>query len=65
MRRQPCCIAFGTSVRSAWSQPVHLALQTKDKWGFQMTSRYEMYSNFFNKYTQPDFKPQIVSDPSL
>ncbi|KAG1679667.1 hypothetical protein FOA52_006184 [Chlamydomonas sp. UWO 241] len=44
---------------------LNLCRQTKDKWGFQMTSRYDMYAEFLAKYTQPDFKPQVVRDPSM
>lgn len=40
-------------------------VQVKDKWDFRMTARYEMYADLFQRYTQPDFKPQIVKDPSL
>ncbi len=39
--------------------------QTKDKWGFQMTARYDMYAEFFNRFVQHDFKPQVVRDPAL
>ena len=42
-----------------------LPLQVKDKWDFRMTARYEMYADLLQRYTQPDFKPQIVKDPSL
>lgn len=39
--------------------------QTKDKWGFQMTARYDMYADFFAKFVKPDFKPQVIRDPAL
>lgn len=39
--------------------------QVKDKWDFRMTARYEMYADLFSRYVQPDFKQQIVRDPSL
>lgn len=42
-----------------------LCLQVKDRWDFRMTARYEMYADLFSRYTQPDFKQQIVQDPSL
>jgi len=42
-------------------QPV----QVKDKWDFRMTARHEMYADLFQRYTQPDFKPQVIKDPSL
>lgn len=44
---------------------LNLCRQTKDKWGFQMTSRYQMYAEFFANYIKPDFKPQVIKDPSL
>lgn len=44
---------------------VLLCLQVKDRWDFRMTARYEMYADLFSRYTQPDFKQQIVQDPSL
>lgn len=43
---------------------VHAA-QVKDKWGFQMTARYDMYAEFFNEFVQPNFKPQVIRDPAL
>lgn len=39
--------------------------QVKDKWGFQMTARYEMYAEELVQYIKPGFVPQIVRDPSL
>jgi beta-ureidopropionase len=42
-----------------------LLLQVKDKWDFRLTARYELYADFFNRYIQHDFKPQLVKDPSL
>lgn len=39
--------------------------QIKDKWGFRMTARYEMYAELFARYIKHDFKPQIVRDPAL
>jgi beta-ureidopropionase len=44
---------------------LNLCQQVKDKWGFQMTGRYEMYAQFLNDYIKPDYQPQIVKDPSL
>ena len=34
--------------------------QVRDKWGFTMTGRHEMYADFLNEYIKPDFKPQVV-----
>ena len=36
--------------------------QLKDKWGFPMTARYEMYAELLGRYIQPDFEPQIIND---
>lgn len=42
-----------------------VAVQVKDKWDFRMTARYDLYADLLQRYTQPDFKPQIIKDPSL
>jgi len=44
---------------------LNLCRQVKDKWGFQMTGRLDMYSNLLSRVIKDDFKPQIVRDPSL
>jgi len=44
---------------------LNLCRQVKDKWGFQMTARYPMYAEFLKEFIKPDFKPQIIKDPSL
>lgn len=44
---------------------LNLCRQTKDKWGFQMTARYDMYAEFLQSYVRHDFKPQVITDPSL
>jgi len=44
---------------------LNLCQQVKDKWGFQMTARYSMYAEFLTNFVDPNFKPQIVKDPSL
>ncbi|CAN6460097.1 unnamed protein product [Victoria cruziana] len=44
---------------------LNLCRQLKDKWGFRMTARYEMYSALLSKYIRPDFEPQVVTDPLL
>ena len=44
---------------------LNLCRQYKDKWGFRMTARYEVYADLLAKYLKPDFKPQVVSDPML
>ncbi|CAN8251664.1 unnamed protein product [Cochlearia groenlandica] len=44
---------------------LNLCRQYKDKWGFRMTARYEVYADLLATYLKPDFKPQVVSDPML
>ena len=39
---------------------LNLIRQIKDKWGFHMTSRFDLYSDLLTKYTNPDFKPNII-----
>jgi beta-ureidopropionase len=38
--------------------------QVRDKWGFQMTGRHELYAESLARLVRPDFKPQIIRDPS-
>ena len=38
--------------------------QIKDKWGFRMTARHEVYAELFARYTRHDFVPQIIKDPA-
>ncbi|KAM7279458.1 hypothetical protein ACFE04_006592 [Oxalis oulophora] len=44
---------------------LNLCRQLKDKWGFRMTARYEMYHKLFGQYLKPDFQPQVILDPLL
>lgn len=44
---------------------LNLCRQLKDKWGFRMTARYELYADLLSRYVQPDFEPQVISDPLL
>lgn len=44
---------------------LNLCQQLKDKWGFRMTSRIDMYADFFREYVQHDFKPQVIHDSYL
>ena len=44
---------------------LNLCRQLKDKWGFRMTARYELYSETLARYLKPDFEPQVISDPLL
>lgn len=66
--RADICAAAPTGTLQAHRMAIAcvlLCLQVKDKWDFRMTARYEMYADLFSRYTQPDFKQQIVQDPSL
>jgi beta-ureidopropionase len=38
--------------------------QVRDKWGFQMTGRYDMYAESLSRLVRPDFEPQIIRDPA-
>ena len=38
---------------------LNLCRQVKDKWGFRMTSRYELYADTLARYVKPDFEPLI------
>lgn len=44
---------------------LNLCRQLKDKWGFRMTARYEMYANLLSTYLKPDFEPHVISDNFL
>ncbi|CAB4320221.1 unnamed protein product [Prunus armeniaca] len=44
---------------------LNLCRQIKDKWGFRMTARYELYADLLAQYLKPDFEPQVISDPLL
>lgn len=35
--------------------------QVKDKWGFQMTARFEEYAKVMTQASQPGWKPQIIT----
>ncbi|MCO4744893.1 MAG: acyltransferase [Proteobacteria bacterium] len=39
--------------------------QVKDKWGFQMTGRWEEYADALTEATEPDFEPQVIVDAGL
>eukprot|EP01120_Amphizonella_sp_Union-15-10_P017256 TRINITY_DN953_c0_g1_i1.p1 TRINITY_DN953_c0_g1~~TRINITY_DN953_c0_g1_i1.p1 ORF type:complete len:386 (+),score=62.31 TRINITY_DN953_c0_g1_i1:97-1254(+) len=43
---------------------LNLCQQIKDKWGFQMTGRHEIYAKFLTNYVKPGFVPQVISDAS-
>ncbi|KAG0472617.1 hypothetical protein HPP92_014474 [Vanilla planifolia] len=44
---------------------LNLCRQLKDKWGFRMTARYEIYGDLLSSYLKPSFIPQVILDPSL
>ncbi|CAN4092501.1 unnamed protein product [Withania somnifera] len=44
---------------------LNLCRQLKDKWGFRMTARYEVYADLLARYVKEDFEPQVISDPLL
>jgi hypothetical protein len=46
-----------------FARPSHQ--QTRDKWGFQMTSRPELYAELLARYVRPDFVPQVRRMPFL
>ncbi|XP_045775432.1 beta-ureidopropionase-like [Maniola jurtina] len=39
---------------------LNLCRQIKDKWGFTMTQRLDLYANSLHKAVQPDYEPQII-----
>lgn len=41
---------------------LNLCRQIKDKWGFIMTQRLEMYAESLTKACKPDYEPQIVKN---
>lgn len=41
---------------------LNLCRQVKDKWGFRMTQRLDMYANVLTDATKPDWKPSIIKE---
>lgn len=41
---------------------LNLCRQIKDKWGFRMTQRLDMYAAEINEAIKPDFKPDIIRE---
>ena len=39
---------------------LNMCQQIKDKWGFTMTGRHEIYAKLLTNFVKPDFEPQIV-----
>ncbi|XP_077234132.1 beta-ureidopropionase [Tasmannia lanceolata] len=44
---------------------LNLCRQLKDKWGFRMTARYDLYADLLSQYLKPEFEPQVIVDPLL
>ena len=40
---------------------LNLCRQVRDRWGFQMTGRFEMYAELLGRYVAPGFAPQVVT----
>jgi beta-ureidopropionase len=47
------------------STPSRPSVQLRDKWGFRMTARYDMYAQQLADYVRHDFQPHIIRDPAL
>lgn len=41
---------------------LNLCRQVRDKWGFQMTARYEMYAKLLSDYVKEGYQPQVIKD---
>ncbi|XP_066981392.1 beta-ureidopropionase [Macrobrachium rosenbergii] len=41
---------------------LNLCRQAKDKWGFRMTQRLDLYADSLKAAVEPDYKPNIVTD---
>ncbi|CAF1315442.1 unnamed protein product [Adineta ricciae] len=44
---------------------LNLCRQMKDKWGFRMTQRLDLYADSFARAIRPDYKMDIVKDPNM
>lgn len=44
---------------------LNLCRQVRDKWGFQLTARHELYAALLSRYVEQDFVPQVISGPTL
>ncbi len=43
---------------------LNLCRQMKDKWGFRMTQRLDLYADSFARAIRPDYTMDIIKDPS-
>ena len=59
------CLSRYEDVLLIAEMDLNLCRQVKDKWGFRMTARYEMYAELLTNYLKTEFRPQVVTDPSL
>jgi beta-ureidopropionase len=41
---------------------LNLCRQTKDKWGFRMTQRLDLYAKSLTEAVKLDYKPQIIKE---
>ena len=41
---------------------LNLCRQVRDRWGFRMNQRLELYADAFARAANPDFQPQVVYD---
>ena len=39
---------------------LNLCRQVKDKWGFQLTQRLDIYAELLGRASRADFRPQII-----
>ncbi|UJR30936.1 hypothetical protein I4U23_018448 [Adineta vaga] len=44
---------------------LNLCRQMKDKWGFRMTQRLDLYADSFTRAIRPDYKMDIIKDPNF
>ena len=43
---------------------LNLSRQVKDRWGFQMTGRFEMYAKKLTEFVTPNYPGEVIKDPS-
>eukprot|EP00698_Gefionella_okellyi_P003264 TRINITY_DN13042_c0_g1_i1.p1 TRINITY_DN13042_c0_g1~~TRINITY_DN13042_c0_g1_i1.p1 ORF type:complete len:408 (+),score=84.22 TRINITY_DN13042_c0_g1_i1:56-1225(+) len=44
---------------------LNMVRQVRDKWGFQMTQRFEEYAEWMSAASDPDYERPIIRDPAL
>lgn len=60
-----CDLSLCRQVTRRFREDYRGFVQVKDNWGFQMTARFPMYRDFLQKYTEDQYDPQTITDPSL